>query len=34
MDKKQYNNIIDHSVKYDIAAKDDSLQTARTLSKA
>jgi hypothetical protein len=31
MDKKQYNNIIDHSVKYDIAAKDDSLQTARTV---
>lgn len=31
MDKKQYNNIIDHSVKYDIASKDDSLQTARTV---
>lgn len=33
MDKRQYNNIIDHSVKYDIADKDDSLQTARTVFK-
>lgn len=31
MDKKQYNNIIDHSINFDVTDKNDSLQIAKTV---